>query len=566
MANVNNMNQQIPKTYKLANSNHLFTEFDAVFGQGGRANQYRNGTKFRQLIIQHSDAYSSIPSRESSAKHQFVHQQIVAPLVASGGRFFCLQQGTIKELKVTDTADARIMMTKIQQALRDERKRTRAHLRQKDAVAAKKKPPSSGPTKAGPYDTVFGENAQAINARKGSVFEKLISTLSETYFAMDQQYKHHAPYTKYDFAREQIVKPLMQQGGRFFYVKGGELKELKYHENADCKIIMARIQKEFEQKRTPMPEPLPFHGLPQQQHHQQQQQLYRQNLHSFANSATPQASHTAAAPGAFFPAQALSRNGSLPGHNAQGMQNMTQHNYHNSNAYPVIGATDTAMEQLRAALQPSFSKASTQSPSAMSSGTTDSGQPSMPALTGTNVATPSTHDLGADFDSHYSRNDTFFGSGLDHYHQKSAFCSLVTQHSPAYNSIPSQDFRTRQEFVFNMIMEPLLASEPGGRFFVLQSGVLKELDLYDEIDCRILLTNIQQAFYDESKRRKKRSAPAPAPNKAAASADDHDEDDDSDDGMFSDAEEGTVQPVLGIHEESVHALFETLRDKIQLTV
>lgn len=575
--NANNANKQIPKTYKLTNSSRVFTEFDAIFGQGGRANQYRNGTKFRQLIIQHSDAYSSIPSRDSAAKHKFVHQQVVDPLLERGGRFFCLEQGKVKQLQLSAKADARIMMTKIQQALRDERKRTRAHLRQKQDKVAKEHP-AGAPVNPGPYDTVFGQNAQAKEAREGSVYEKLIGTLSETYHAMDQQYNHHSPYTKYDFVREQVVKPLLQQGGRFFYVKGGELAELKYHENTDCKVIMGRIQQAFdyEQKRKcieqdllPDPNAVQAQQLHQQQWQAGQMSTFRPgSLPSLTNSVAPQAHHPAA--GA-LPVHALSNNDFHPVQSAQATQNMMQHNYHDRNAHPVIGATDTAMEALRVALQPSPSKASTQSPSAMSSGTMshDSDPPNMPALTGTRGATPYQHDLGTDFDSHYSRSDTFFGSGLDHYHQKSAFCSLITQHSPAYSSIPAQDFRTRQEFVFNMIMEPLLSGDPGGRFFVLQQGVMKELDLYDEIDCRILLTNIQQAFFDEGKRRKKKSTPSPASNKAGASSNDHASvgDEDSDEGgMFSDAEESTVQPVLGIDEESVHALFETLRDKIQLTV
>ncbi|CAB9525971.1 expressed unknown protein [Seminavis robusta] len=596
--------EETPYKLVMDQDQRKFTEWDAIFGQGGRANQIRSGSRFRQLIVKHSDAYSSIPARDSTSKHKFVYQQVVNPLKEKGGRFFCLEGGNIKMLDLQIKTDARVMMTKLQQALRDERKRTRAQMRQK---AAKNAANNEVPSKAGPYDTVFGQHAAAKKARQGSVFEKLISSLCDTYFAMDKQYNQHAPYTKYDFCREQVVKPLLAQGGRFFYIKGGELAELKYHENADCKVIMARIQQSFdlELKRRNQIANSPH------QHHSKDAirvaNFHQRNLPSTGSPGTQQ--QQASATSSIYtsaantnnnqPMEILSNFSSSFGNNKTAVD---------ANGHPVIGATDTAMEALREACQP---YKGTGRPDGALSNTNNNNKSANDENNQNMSDAPryNRHDLGEDYGKLYTKKDTFFGSALEHYHQKSDFCAMITQHCSAYTSVATDDFRTRQEFVFAKIMEPLLENE--GRFFILQEGVMKELDLYDEIDCRILLTSIQQAFFDENKRRKQRNKAAAAaaagkseggdnkdkdPKKSSTGntgsstangnnsskpsststtnkteesgggGEEEEETDDEDDGMFSDAEENTVQPVMGIDEESMHSLFANLRDKIQLTV
>ena len=98
------------------------TPKDAVFGRGGKINNMRKGTFFRQLVEQSWTGYCAIPAIKPEEKALFVSSMILDPIVDNGGRFLILEGKKFFELHPCERDDYRLIMKKTMQALRDVKK------------------------------------------------------------------------------------------------------------------------------------------------------------------------------------------------------------------------------------------------------------------------------------------------------------------------------------------------------------------------------------------------------------------------------------------------------------
>jgi hypothetical protein len=98
------------------------TPNDAVFGRGGKTNNMRKGTFFRQLVEQSWTGYCAIPAIKPEEKAIFVSSMILDPIIDNGGRFLIMEGKQFIELHPCERDDYRVIMKKTMQALRDVKK------------------------------------------------------------------------------------------------------------------------------------------------------------------------------------------------------------------------------------------------------------------------------------------------------------------------------------------------------------------------------------------------------------------------------------------------------------
>lgn len=99
---------------------------DVIFGPGGIANTLRKGSFYRQLVLEH---YMKIGNVSSIGK--YIQEHLINPIVQNNGRFYYIVRKMQCEV-LDPTIDNIIIQKKIQQALRDEKKKYVKALQEKE--------------------------------------------------------------------------------------------------------------------------------------------------------------------------------------------------------------------------------------------------------------------------------------------------------------------------------------------------------------------------------------------------------------------------------------------------
>jgi len=99
------------------------TKIDAAFGRGGKLNRIRAESFFRRTIEALWEEYCDIPNAQYAAKRDYIKMHIIVPIMQQKGRFLYNYNQEWFELHPKDENDCMEIVKRVQQALRDEKKR-----------------------------------------------------------------------------------------------------------------------------------------------------------------------------------------------------------------------------------------------------------------------------------------------------------------------------------------------------------------------------------------------------------------------------------------------------------
>ncbi|KAL3913456.1 MAG: hypothetical protein SGILL_006484 [Bacillariaceae sp.] len=147
------------------------SEYDVYMGRGGLMNKVRNGSLYRQLILQNYVGYKS-----ATFKRDFAVERVIKPIQKEGGRFF-VPSASLDKWVIGDIVE--VVAPKVMQALRDclkdgGQRAYDGHL--SHAAAPKKspakKPPPSNSAKTASCKTISTARQKANAAAKSSAKKK----------------------------------------------------------------------------------------------------------------------------------------------------------------------------------------------------------------------------------------------------------------------------------------------------------------------------------------------------------------------------------------------------------
>ena len=94
-----------------------FQDVDVFLGRGGATNQKRQGSLYRQLILENYEYYQTLPSK---AKRAFAVEKVMYPIIQKGGKFLVYDQEKKEWVPVqitTEPASCKDIASKVMQAI-----------------------------------------------------------------------------------------------------------------------------------------------------------------------------------------------------------------------------------------------------------------------------------------------------------------------------------------------------------------------------------------------------------------------------------------------------------------